>query len=70
MAPRIERQKEDTLADNKNGRAQAGGIGCWGFGSALAVAISWSEHHSIVWSIIDGILSWFYIAYYALTRAT
>lgn len=36
------------------------------FGSALAIAISWSEHHSIIWAIIQGFLSWFYVIYYAL----
>ncbi|HEX6574723.1 MAG TPA: hypothetical protein VF042_07095 [Gemmatimonadaceae bacterium] len=39
-----------------------------GFGSALAIAISWSANHSIVWAIIHGILSWLYVIYYALTR--
>jgi hypothetical protein len=38
------------------------------FGSALAIAISWSEHHSIFWAIIQGFFSWFYVIYYALTR--
>ena len=38
------------------------------FGSALAIAISWSEHHSIFWSIIDGFLSWIYVIYFAVTR--
>ncbi len=38
------------------------------FGSALAIAISWSTNHSILWAIIHGILSWFYVIYYALTR--
>ena len=28
------------------------------FGSALAITISYSENHSILWAIIDGILSW------------
>ena len=37
-------------------------------GSALAIAISWSEHHSILWAIIHGFLSWLYVAWYALTR--
>ena len=37
-------------------------------GSALAIAISWSEHHSIVWAIIHGFFSWLYVVYYALTR--
>ena len=39
-----------------------------GFGSALAIAISWSVNHSIIWAIIHGILSWLYVIYYALTR--
>ena len=38
------------------------------FGSALAITISWSEHHSILWAIGQGFLSWLYVAYYALTR--
>jgi hypothetical protein len=37
-------------------------------GSALAIAISWSEHHSILWAIIHGFLSWLYVAWFALTR--
>jgi hypothetical protein len=36
------------------------------FGSALAIAISYSANHSIVWAIIDGLLSWIYVVYYAL----
>jgi hypothetical protein len=40
------------------------------FGSALAIAISWSQHKSIIWAIIHGFLSWLYVAWYALTRAT
>lgn len=39
-----------------------------GFGSALAIAISWSVHQSIFWAIVHGILSWIYVIYYALTR--
>ncbi|MEO9168887.1 MAG: hypothetical protein ABI230_10835 [Aestuariivirga sp.] len=38
-----------------------------GFGSALAIAISYSNNHSIIWAIIDGLLGWFYVAYFALT---
>ncbi len=39
-----------------------------GFGSALAIAISFTTHKSIVWAIIHGFFSWFYVAYFALTR--
>lgn len=39
-----------------------------GFGSALAISISWSLHKSIVWAVIHGFLSWFYVIYYALMR--
>lgn len=38
------------------------------FGSALAIAISWSVNHSILWAILHGLLSWIYVLYYVLTR--
>ena len=37
-----------------------------GFGTALAIAISWSVNKSILWAIIHGLLSWFYVIYYAI----
>ncbi|WP_339823235.1 hypothetical protein [uncultured Parasphingorhabdus sp.] len=39
-----------------------------GFGSALAIAISFTAHKSIFWAIIHGFFSWAYVIYYALTR--
>lgn len=39
-----------------------------GFGSALAISISWSVHKSLFWAIVHGILSWIYVVYFALTR--
>ena len=39
-----------------------------GLGSAIAVAISWSLHKSLLWVIIHGVFSWFYVIYYAFTR--
>jgi hypothetical protein len=38
------------------------------FGSALAITISWSIHKSVLWAIIHGFFSWFYVIYYVLTR--
>jgi hypothetical protein len=38
------------------------------FGTALAIAISYTNNHSILWAIIDGILSWVYVLYFALFR--
>jgi hypothetical protein len=38
------------------------------FGSALAIAISWSIHKSILWAILHGIFSWFYVIYFVFTR--
>ena len=38
------------------------------FGSALAIAISWSLYKSIWWAILHGIFGWFYVIYYAVTR--
>ena len=38
------------------------------FGSALAIAISWSVHKSLLWAIVHGALSWLYVIYFAFTR--
>ncbi|MBN8500399.1 MAG: hypothetical protein J0M19_04535 [Sphingomonadales bacterium] len=48
-----------------HGDAARAGIG---LGSAIAVAISWSLHKSILWAVVHGVLSWLYVIYYALTR--
>lgn len=39
-----------------------------GLGSAIAVAISWSLHQSIIWAIIHGFFGWFYVIWHAFTR--
>ena len=39
-----------------------------GLGSVIAVVSSWSRNKSIIWAIIHGILSWFYVIYFALSR--
>jgi len=36
------------------------------FGSALAMIISYTAWHSILWAIFHGMLSWVYVIYYAL----
>jgi hypothetical protein len=36
------------------------------FGSALAIAISYGNNHSLVWAIIHGILSWVYVIYFVI----
>lgn len=39
-----------------------------GFGTALAIAISWSVNKSILWAIVHGVLSWAYVIYFAIVR--
>jgi hypothetical protein len=33
------------------------------FGTALAIVISYDHNHSILWAILHGFLSWFYVIY-------
>lgn len=49
-------------------RGRSAGIGCWGFGSMLAITLSWSANHSILWMILHGIVSWFYVLYFAIWK--
>ncbi len=37
-----------------------------GFGSALAMVISFSVNQSILWAMIHGVLGWVYVVYRAL----
>ena len=39
-----------------------------GLGAAIAVVCSWQRNRSILWAILAGILSWFYVIYFAMTR--
>jgi hypothetical protein len=36
------------------------------FGTALAITISYSYSHSVLWAIFHGILSWVYVIYHVL----
>ena len=38
------------------------------FGTALAIAISYTNNHSVLWAIIQGLFSWLYVIYYVLAR--
>jgi len=38
------------------------------FGSGLAIAISWSVNQSVLWAILHGVFSWFYVIYYLVVR--
>jgi hypothetical protein len=52
------------LAHMANGAVQTG----IGLGSVIAVVTSWQRNRSILWAILAGIFSWFYVVYFALTR--
>jgi ABC-type Fe3+-siderophore transport system permease subunit len=39
-----------------------------GFGTVLAIVCSWQRNQSILWAILHGFFSWFYVIYFAATR--
>ncbi len=38
----------------------------WIFGSALAIVLSYTQNTSILWAILHGIFSWFYVLFRAM----
>jgi len=38
-------------------------------GCALSMILSWSANHSILWAMLHGVLSWFYVIYFALAKS-
>jgi len=53
------------MSDSNSRSKDAAKVGV-GFGTALAITISWSANKSIFWAIIHGVLSWIYVVYYAI----
>ena len=51
----------------KNGNNAAAGAGL-GFGAALAMVMSWTANHAILWALVHGLLGWIYVVYYVLTK--
>lgn len=39
-----------------------------GLGTIIAVVVSWSRNHSILWAIVHGILGWLYVIYAILVK--
>ena len=54
------------MNESKGSRADPVTLHGRSFGSALAIAISWSTNHSILWAILHGVLEWQYVAYFAI----
>jgi len=42
---------------------EASQVGC-----ALAITISWAANESILWAMLHGFFSWFYVIYYTVVR--
>ena len=53
-------------SNRKGGHSATAAKAGIGFGTALAITISWSANKSILWAIVHGLFSWFYVIYYAI----
>ena len=60
-----EAKKEGKFMSQGKDKRYSGG-NCWIFGSALAMILSYERSASILWAILHGIFSWFYIIYRAI----
>jgi hypothetical protein len=58
---------EETVMNGPNYGIEGAKYGI-SFGTALAIAISYTNNHSILWAIIHGIFSWLYVIYFALFK--
>jgi len=48
---------------NKSVASSGVSLGC-----VLAVIISWTTYHSVLWAILHGFCGWFFVIYYLITR--
>jgi hypothetical protein len=55
-------------------KSKRSGCGCCGggvvgsIGVVIAAILSWTTHHSILWALVHGCLSWFYVVYHWLVH--
>jgi len=59
----------DSDNNNSNRRRNAGcgcGIGSLCIGSVVAMIISFTTWHSVIWMLIHGFFGWVYVIYYIL----
>jgi hypothetical protein len=57
---------ESKLADESHSDGSGFSLG-YGLGMCIAVVLSWSRNASILWCIVHGICSWFYVIYIAIS---
>jgi hypothetical protein len=55
------------MSEKKHGKFFAGSS--IGFGTVLAIVMSWTINKAILWAIIHGILGWLYVLYYLFTKS-
>lgn len=55
--------------DHPRTDVRVGGGAAVGFGSVLAVCMSWSANHAVGWAIVHGFLNWIYVVYYLFTHS-
>lgn len=52
--------------DNSNLNVSSG----LSFGCALAICVSWSCYHSVLWAILHGICSWLFVIWWCIWGTT
>jgi hypothetical protein len=57
--------QEAIMSETSSRKKDAAKVGV-GFGTALAITISWTANKSILWVIVHGILGWIYVVYYLI----
>lgn len=54
--------------ENKGNFAKSTAKAGIGFGSALAMVISYTNWHSVLWAIFHGVLGWLYVLYFVIFK--
>jgi hypothetical protein len=64
QSPEPQKKRGLSINEHEEGAGNHGrsaGVGLWGFGSMVAITMSWNANHSILWMIERGIRRWFYV---------
>jgi hypothetical protein len=66
-------ERETRVSDDGNQKDDDGcGCGCGGFtlGGFIAILLSWTTNHSVLYALVHGLLGWFYVIYWLLFNSS
>ena len=66
MIDDYENDENEENEDDEDDNSGCCGCGCFTVGGVIAMILSWTHNHSIMWLVAHGLCGWFYVIYFLI----